>query len=40
VIGYYPINNKNDGTFRKIKVDVDQPDMKILARKGYYAPRH
>lgn len=40
VIGYYPTNNKNDGTFRKIKVDVGQPDMKILARKGYYAPRH
>ncbi|MGH9699003.1 MAG: VWA domain-containing protein [Candidatus Acidiferrales bacterium] len=40
VIGYYPMNNKNDGTFRKIKVEVDQPDMKILARKGYYAPRH
>jgi len=39
VLGYYPINNKRDGTFRKIQVQIDRPDMKILARKGYYAPR-
>jgi len=38
VIGYYPTNNKHDGTFRKIKVEVDRPDVKILARRGYYAP--
>ena len=38
VIGYYPANTKRDGTFRKIKVDVSRPDLKILARKGYYAP--
>jgi VWFA-related protein len=38
VLGYYPTNLKRDGTFRKIRVDVDKPDMKILARKGYYAP--
>jgi VWFA-related protein len=39
VLGYYPTNNKRDGTFRKIQVQVDRPDMKILSRKGYYAPR-
>lgn len=39
VLGYYPTNSKRDGTFRKIKVDVDKPDMRILSRKGYYAPR-
>jgi len=38
VLGYYPLNPKHDGTFRRIKVDVHRPDMKILARKGYYAP--
>jgi VWFA-related protein len=38
VLGYYPSNTKRDGTFRKIKVDVDKPDTKVLARKGYYAP--
>jgi len=38
VLGYYPLNPKRDGSFRKIKVDVSRPDVKILARKGYYAP--
>jgi VWFA-related protein len=38
VLGYYPANTQRDGTFRKIKVDVSRPDLKILARKGYYAP--
>src|SRR6202044_4020941 len=38
VLGYYPTNVKRDGTFRKLRVDVMKPDMKILARKGYYAP--
>jgi VWFA-related protein len=38
VLGYYPSNTKRDGTFRKIKVEVDKPDVKVLARKGYYAP--
>jgi VWFA-related protein len=39
VLGYYPTNNKRDGTFRKIQVQIDRPDMKILSRKGYYSPR-
>jgi VWFA-related protein len=39
VLGYYPTNTKRDGTFRKIAVEVNQPDTKVLARKGYYAPR-
>jgi VWFA-related protein len=38
VLGYYPTNTKRDGTFRKITVQVARPDMKILSRKGYYAP--
>jgi VWFA-related protein len=38
VLGYYPSNPKRDGTFRRIRVDVNRPDLKILARKGYYAP--
>ncbi|HKV04275.1 MAG TPA: VWA domain-containing protein [Candidatus Acidoferrales bacterium] len=38
VLGYYPSNLARDGTFRKIKVEVTRPDLKILARKGYYAP--
>lgn len=38
VLGYSSTNTQRDGTFRKIKVEVDRPDVKILARKGYYAP--
>jgi VWFA-related protein len=38
-LGYYPTNNNRDGKFRKIKLDVDNHDFKVLARKGYYAPR-
>ena len=40
VLGYYPTNTKRDGTFRKIQVEVNEPDAKVLARKGYYAPGH
>lgn len=39
-LGYYPTNNNRDGKFRKIKLDVDNHDFKVLARKGYYAPKH
>jgi VWFA-related protein len=38
-LGYYPSNNTKDGKFRKIRVDADNKDYKVLARKGYYAPR-
>lgn len=38
-LGYYPANPKRDGTFRKIKVETTEKDMKVLARKGYYAPK-
>jgi len=37
VLGYYPTNTKQDGAFRKIRVEVARPDTKILTRKGYYA---
>src|SRR5712692_10178449 len=38
-LGYYPSNNGKDGKFRKIKVEVANHDLKVLTRKGYYAPR-
>jgi VWFA-related protein len=38
VLGYYPTNTRRDGTYRKIKVEVDVRGAKVLARKGYYAP--
>jgi VWFA-related protein len=38
VLAYYPTNVKRDGVFRKVQVTVARPDVKVLARKGYYAP--
>jgi VWFA-related protein len=38
-LGYYPTNATHDGKFRKIKVDMSNHDLKVLARKGYYAPK-
>ena len=38
-LGYYPTNGQRDGSFRKIKVEMANHDQKVLARKGYYAPR-
>ena len=38
-LGYYPTNTAKDGKFRKIHVDVSNHEYKVLARKGYYAPR-
>jgi VWFA-related protein len=38
-LGYYPTNSARDGKFRKIKVDTAGHDLKVLARKGYYAPK-
>src|SRR6266568_1538192 len=38
-LGYYPTNAARDGTFRKIKVEATDKDLKVLARKGYYAPK-
>jgi VWFA-related protein len=38
-LGYYPTNAAHDGRFRKIKIDMTNHDLKVLARKGYYAPK-
>jgi VWFA-related protein len=38
-LGYYPTNSERDGKFRKIKVETVNHDLKVLARKGYYAPK-
>jgi VWFA-related protein len=38
-LGYYPTNTSLDGKFRKVKVDMNNHDLKVLARKGYYAPK-
>jgi Ca-activated chloride channel family protein len=36
-IAYNPTNEKQDGTFRKIKVAVNVPDAKVQTRSGYFA---
>ena len=38
-LGYYPTNNTRDGKFRKIKTETVNKEYKVLARKGYYAPK-
>ena len=39
VLGYTSTNHLQDGRFRKLKVAVNRPDMKVEARSGYYAGR-
>jgi VWFA-related protein len=36
-IGYEPTNPAKDGSFRRIDVRTHEKDMKVQARKGYYA---
>jgi VWFA-related protein len=38
-LAYIPSNNRADGTFRKIRIDVANKNYKVKARTGYYAPR-
>jgi len=38
-LGYYPSNAARDGTFRKIKLETTDHELKALTRKGYYAPK-
>jgi len=37
-IGYYPMNNAQDGAWRSIRVEVRGPGAKVHARSGYQAP--
>lgn len=38
-IGYVPANQTRDGKFRKLDIKVKPPDRRVMARRGYYAPR-
>lgn len=38
-LGYYPTNPARDGKYRKIRVETADHDLKVLTRKGYYAPK-
>lgn len=37
LLSYYPSNTAEDGSYRSIKVRVDQPDLIVRARQGYRA---
>lgn len=37
LIGYNPTNTNQDGKFRKIQLKVEGKDIKVRARKGYFA---
>ena len=39
VLGYTSTNHLQDGRFRRLKVTVNRPDVKVEARSGYYANR-
>lgn len=39
VLGYYPPDARADGKFHKITVRVKNPNLRVQAREGYYAPR-
>jgi Ca-activated chloride channel family protein len=38
VLGYCPSNPQNDGRYRKVRVQVNQPTVHASWRHGYYAP--
>ena len=38
VLGYYSSNSQNDGRYRKVRVQVNQPTVRASWRRGYYAP--
>jgi VWFA-related protein len=38
-IGYTPTNENKDGSFRKVELRVTDKNLKVQARKGYYAIR-
>jgi len=36
-IGYTPTNEKRDGSFRRVDLRTNDHNLKVQARKGYYA---
>ena len=40
ILGYYSSNSKEDGKFRKVRLEVGLPDLKLQHRPGYFAAKH
>jgi VWFA-related protein len=40
VLGYFSSNPKEDGKYRKIRVEVTRPDLKVEHRPGYFASKN
>ncbi len=40
LLGYSPSDTRSDGRYRRIRVVVDVPGVKVEARPGYYAPKN
>lgn len=38
LLGYYSTNTRFDGGYRRLEVKVRKPDIKLKARRGYFAP--
>lgn len=38
-LGYTPSNRTRDGRFRKVEIKVKRSDLRVQARRGYYAPK-
>ena len=38
ILAYYPADTTATGGFRKVKVEMTTPGLRVLTRKGYYAP--
>lgn len=39
ILGYYTTNTKPDGKFRRVKITLNQPDLALDYRQGYYASK-
>ena len=39
LLAYQPTKGLEDGTFRKIRVVVNRPDVEVVTRRNYWAPR-
>ena len=39
LLGYYPTDERRNGSVRRIQVKVNRKDVKVFARKAYQAPK-